>query len=69
MDIAREQILSELESHISRSVQLMRQVATVGNAEFHDNAELWLESLETDLRLLRRLCEELELIEKIEGES
>ena len=69
MDVAREQIMSELESHISRSAQIMRHVATVDNAEFHDNVELWVESLETDLRLLRRLCEELDLVEKIGGES
>lgn len=69
MDVAREQIMSELESHISRSVQIMRQVATVNNAELHDNVELWVESLETDLRLLRRLCEELDLVEKIGGDS
>jgi hypothetical protein len=63
MNIEREKILSELESHISRSAQVMRQAATAEHRTLRDNAEIWLESLETDLRLLRRLFEELGLVE------
>ena len=63
MNIDREKILSELESHISRSAQVMRQAATADHRTLRDNAEIWLESLETDLRLLRRLFEELGLVE------
>jgi hypothetical protein len=63
MNIDREKILSELESHISRSAQVMRQAATADHRALRDNAEIWLESLETDLRLLRRLFEELGLVE------
>jgi hypothetical protein len=63
MNIDREKILSELESHISRSAQVMRQAATADHKTLRDNAEIWLESLETDLRLLRRLFEELGLVE------
>ena len=63
MIIDREKILSELESHISRSAQVMRQAATADHRALRDNAEIWLESLETDLRLLRRLFEELGLVE------
>jgi hypothetical protein len=63
MNIDREKILSELESHISRSAQVMRQSATADHKTLRDNAEIWLESLETDLRLLRRLFEELDLVE------
>ena len=63
MSIDREKILSELESHISRSAQVMRQAATADHRTLRDNAEIWLESLETDLRLLRRLFEELGLVE------
>jgi len=63
MIIDREKILSELESHISRTAQVMRQAATADHRALRDNAEIWLESLETDLRLLRRLFEELDLVE------
>ena len=63
MIIDREKILSELESHISRSAQVMRQTATADHSALRNNAEIWLESLETDLRLLRRLFEELDLVE------
>ena len=63
MIIDREKILSELESHISRTAQVMRQVATADHRALRNNAEIWLESLETDLRLLRRLFEELDLVE------
>jgi hypothetical protein len=63
MNIDREKILSELESHISRSAQVMRQAATADHKTLRDNAEIWLESMETDLRLLRRLFEELGLVE------
>jgi hypothetical protein len=63
MNIDREKILSELESHISRSAQVMRQAATADHRALRNNAEIWLESLETDLRLLRRLFEELGLVE------
>jgi hypothetical protein len=63
MNIDREKILSELESHISRSAQVMRQAATADHRALRDNAEIWLESLETDLRLLRRLFEELDLVD------
>jgi hypothetical protein len=63
MIIDREKILSELESHISRSAQVMRQAATADHRALRNNAEIWLESLETDLRLLRRLFEELDLVE------
>jgi len=63
MIIDREKILSELESHISRTAQVMRQAATADHRALRDNAEIWLESLETDLRLLRRLFEELNLVE------
>ena len=63
MNIDREKILSELESHVSRSVQIMRQAATADHRKLHDDAEIWLESLETDLRLLRRLFEEYDLVE------
>jgi hypothetical protein len=63
MNIDREKILSELESHISRSAQVMRQAATADHRTLRDNAEIWLESMETDLRLLRRLFEELGLVE------
>ena len=64
MNIDREKILSELESHISRSVQIMRQAATADHRKLHDDAEIWLESMETDLRLLRRLFESYELVEQ-----
>lgn len=64
MNIDREKILSELESHISRSVQIMRMTATADHAELHKNAEIWLESMETDLRLLRRIFEDFGLTEK-----
>ena len=64
MNIDREKILSELESHISRSAQVMRQAATADHRALRNNAEIWLESLETDLRLLRRLFEELDLVER-----
>lgn len=64
MNIDREKILSELESHISRSVQIMRQAATADHRKLHDDAEIWLESMETDLRLLRRLFEAYELVEQ-----
>jgi len=64
MNIDREKILSELESHISRSVQIMRQAATSDHRKLHDDAEIWLESMETDLRLLRRLFEEYDLVEQ-----
>jgi hypothetical protein len=64
MIIDREKILSELESHISRSAQVMRQAATADHRALRNNAEIWLESLETDLRLLRRLFEELDLVER-----
>jgi hypothetical protein len=63
MIIDREKILSELESHISRTAQVMRQAATADHRALRNNAEIWLESLETDLRLLRRLFEELGLVE------
>jgi hypothetical protein len=63
MIIDREKILSELESHISRTAQVMRQAATADHRALRNNAEIWLESLETDLRLLRRLFEELDLVE------
>jgi hypothetical protein len=69
MNIDREKILSELESHISRSVQIMRQAATADHRKLHDDAEIWLESMETDLRLLRRLFEECELVEQQEDVS
>jgi len=64
MIIDREKILSELESHISRTAQVMRQAATADHRALRNNAEIWLESLETDLRLLRRLFEELDLVER-----
>ena len=64
MNIDREKILSELESHISRSVQVMRQAAMADHKKLHSDAEIWLESMETDLRLLRRLFEEYDLIER-----
>jgi hypothetical protein len=64
MNIDREKMLSDLESHISRSVQVMRQTATADHAALRDNAEIWLESLETDLRVLRRLFEDFGLVER-----
>ena len=64
MNIDREKILSELESHISRSVQIMRQAATADHRKLHADAEIWLETMETDLRLLRRLFEEFDLVEQ-----
>ena len=64
MIIDREKILSELESHISRTAQVMRQAATADHRALRNNAEIWLESLETDLRLLRRLFEEHDLVER-----
>ncbi len=69
MNIDREKILSELESHISRTAQVMRQTAMSDHATLHDNAEIWLESLETDIRLLRRLFEDFDLVEKLNDES
>ena len=69
MNIDREKLLSDLESHISRSVQVMRQVATADHAMLRHNAEIWLESLETDVRLLRRLFEDFDLVERIGDES
>jgi hypothetical protein len=42
----------------------MRQAATADHRALRNNAEIWLESLETDLRLLRRLFEELDLVER-----
>jgi hypothetical protein len=63
MNIDREKILSELESHISRSAQVMRQAATADHRALRNNAKIWLESLETDLRLLSRLFEEIGLVE------
>jgi hypothetical protein len=59
MIIDREKILSELESHISRSAQVMRQAATADHRALRDR----LESLEIDLWLLRRLFEERGLVE------
>jgi len=35
----------------------------------HENAEIWLESMETDIRLLRRLFEDFHLVEKLNDES
>ena len=69
MNIDRERILSDLESHISRTVQVMRQTATADHAALHDNAEIWLESMETDIRLLRRLFEDFDLVEKLDDAS
>jgi hypothetical protein len=63
MIIDREKILSELESHINRRVQVMRQAATADHRALRNNAKICLESLETVLRLLRRLFEELGLVE------
>ena len=65
MNIDREKLLSDLESHISRTAQVMRQAATADHTTLRDNAEIWLESMETDLRLLRRLFEDFELVERI----
>ncbi|MGB5260519.1 MAG: hypothetical protein WBO34_08375 [Gammaproteobacteria bacterium] len=64
MNIDREKILSELESHISRSLQVMRQAATADHKKLHTEAEMWLESMETDLRVLRQLFEEYGLTEQ-----
>lgn len=69
MNIDREKLLSDLESHISRTAQIMRQAATADHTTLRDNAEIWLESLETDLRVLRRLFEDFELVERIGGDS
>ena len=69
MNIDREKLLSDLESHISRTAQVMRQAATADHTTLRDNAEIWLESLETDLRVLRRLFEDFELVERIGGDS
>ena len=69
MNIDREKILSELESHISRTAQVMRQTAMSDHAALHANAEIWLESMETDIRLLRRLFEDFDLVEKLNDES
>ena len=68
MNIDRERILSDLESHISRTAQFMRQVATADHTTLHENAEIWLESMETDIRLLRRLFEDFDLVEKLNDE-
>ena len=68
MNIDREKILSDLESHISRTAQVMRQAATSDHAALRDNAEIWLESMETDIRLLRRLFEDFGLVEKLNNE-
>lgn len=68
MNIDRERILSDLESHISRTAQVMRQAATSDHAALRDNAEIWLESMETDIRLLRRLFEDFNLVEKMNDE-
>ena len=62
MNIDRERIMSELESHISRSLQVMRQAATADHTALHSNAEIWLESMETDLRVLRGLFEDFGLV-------
>jgi hypothetical protein len=69
MNIDREKLLSDLESHISRTAQVMRQAATADHATLRDNAEIWLESMETDIRLLRRLFEDFGLVEKAGDES
>ena len=65
MNIDREKLLSNLETHISRSAQLMHQTATANHATLLDNSEIWLESMETDLRHLRKLLEDFGLVEKI----
>ena len=64
MNIDREKLLSNLEAHISRSAQLMHQAATADHATLRDNSEIWLESMETDVRLLRRLLEDCGLVAK-----
>lgn len=69
MNIDREKLLSDLEAHISRTAQVMRQAATADHATLRDNAEIWLESMETDLRLLRRLFEDYGLVEKLGNET
>ena len=40
MIIDREKILSELESHISRTAQVMRQAATADHRALRNNAEI-----------------------------
>ena len=65
MNIDREKLLSDLESHISRTAQVMRQAATADHTTLRNNAEMWLESMETDLRVLRRLFEDFELVERL----
>lgn len=64
MNIDREKLLSDLESHISRTAQVMRQAATANHTTLRNNAEMWLESMETDLRVLRRLFEDFELVDR-----
>ena len=68
MNIDREKLLSDLESHISRTAQVMRQAATADHTTLRNNAEMWLESMETDLRVLRRLFEDFELVEKLDDD-
>ena len=68
MNIDREKLLSDLEAYISRTAQVMRQVATADHATLRDTAEIWLESMETDIRLLRRLFEDYDLVEKLADE-
>ncbi len=69
MNLDREKLLSNLEAHINRSAQLMRQAATANHATLRDNSEIWLESMETDVRLLRRLLEDFGLVEKLDNET
>lgn len=68
MNIDREKLLSDLESHISRTARVMRQAATADHTTLRNNAEMWLESMETDLRVLRRLFEDFELVERTGGD-
>ncbi len=69
MNIDREKLLSNLEAHISRSAQLMHQAAIADHPTLHGNSEIWLESMETDVRLLRRLLEDFGLVEKLDNET
>lgn len=64
MNLDREKILSELESHISRSLQIMRQAATADHSTLRENGEIWLESMETDLRVMRSLFEDFGLVSR-----
>jgi len=54
---------------ISSTAQVMHQATASDHAALHDNAEICLESLETDIRLLRRLFVEFDLVEKLNDES